>query len=268
MLAVFIADNKTRRVGESTAGLFLLSTDITRCHLLTLVSTKHTLRVQTPRPRLTARRGFVFPVPCGTLHGTMPGTAKLFIDGQNFLEKLKDVFQYERKKLPLWSHYDFRALFENALQNVPVREKVIYFAKISEHPETIEKSRQLITERRALKSQLERQEFRFVYAGYVRGNYTKNDRGKLVLTFKEKGVDVAIAVHVVSEACGGTLTTAVLCSSDSDLQPAVRELRRRNIEVIYLGFELQPNKGLTYTTTRTILIRNAEVLAAAQRTTG
>lgn len=197
----------------------------------------------------------------------MPGMAKLFIDGQNFLEKIKAVFQYERKKLPPWSNYDFRSLFESALQHVPVGEKVIYFAKISEHPKTVEKSQQLITERRVLKSQLERQGFRFVYAGNVRGNYTKNDRSKLVLTFKEKGVDVAIAVHLVSEACDGILTTAVLCSSDSDLQPAVRELRRRSIEVIYLGFELQPNKGLTYTTTRTILVRNAEVLAAAQRTT-
>lgn len=193
----------------------------------------------------------------------MPGAAKLFIDGQNFLEKLKAVFQYERKKPPPWSQYDFRALFDRALPQVPLGEKVIYFAKISEHPETLEKSRHLILERRVLKNQLERQGFRFVYAGHVRGNFTKNDQGKRVLTFKEKGVDVAIAVQLVSEACNGILTTAVLCSSDSDLQPAVRELRRRNVEVIYLGFELQPNKGLTYTTTRTILIRNAEVLQSA-----
>gem|GEM_PF-6371518 len=28
----------------------------------------------------------------------------------------------------------------------------------------------------------------------------------------------------------------------------------------YLGFEFNPNKGLSYTTNRTILIRNSEVL--------
>lgn len=95
----------------------------------------------------------------------------------------------------------------------------------------------------------------------------QNDQGKRVLTFKEKGVDVAIAVHLVSEACDGKLSTAVLCSSDSDLQPAVHEIRRRNVECVYLGFELQPNRGLSYTTNRTILIRNAEVLASAPRST-
>lgn len=195
----------------------------------------------------------------------MPKKVKLFIDGQNFLEKLKSVFKYERKKVPAWAKYDFRGLFETVLQNVPVDEKVIYFAKISIHKETVEKSQQLVQERRVLKGRFEQQGFGYVLAGHVRGNYVKNDRRKQVLTFKEKGVDVAIAVHLVSEACDGVLSTAVLCSSDSDLQPAVKEIRRRNVECIYLGFELQPNKGLTYTTNRAILIRNAEVLANSSK---
>lgn len=198
----------------------------------------------------------------------MAGQVKLFVDGQNFMEKMKAVFAYEKKTVPAWFTYDFRRLFESALQSMPISEKIIYFAKISEHPETREKSRQLIQERRTLKNQLERQGFRFLHAGHVRGNYAKNDHGKAVLTFKEKGVDVAIAVDLVSEACDGKLSAAVLCSSDSDLQPAVRELRRRNIECIYLGFELQPNKGLSYTSNRTILIRNAEVLASASMKSG
>lgn len=193
----------------------------------------------------------------------MPEAAKLFIDGQNFLEKVKAVFHHERKPVPPWPAFDFRALFTSALQGIDVRDKVIYFAKLSVHPETPEKSRKLIEERRLLKNHLERQGFRYLHAGHVRGNVVQNDQGKRVLAFKEKGVDVAIAVHLVSEACDRTLTMAILCSSDSDLQPAVRELRRRAVECIYLGFELQPNKGLTYTTSRTILIRNAEVLAAA-----
>jgi len=60
-------------------------------------------------------------------------------------------------------------------------------------------------------------------------------------------------------ACGNELKTAIIGSSDSDLQPAVRELGNLGIERIYLGFENSPNKGLTYTTNRTILIRNSEI---------
>ncbi|MBI4090902.1 MAG: NYN domain-containing protein, partial [Candidatus Komeilibacteria bacterium] len=81
-----------------------------------------------------------------------------------------------------------------------------------------------------------------------------------IKTFKEKGVDVAMAVDMVTLACDKKIKTAVIGSSDSDLQPAIRELRKRDIECIYLGFEISPNKGMTYTTHRTILIRNAEVL--------
>lgn len=82
------------------------------------------------------------------------------------------------------------------------------------------------------------------------------------MVFREKGVDVRIAVDLVALACDGNLETAVLCSSDSDLQPAIKEIKNRKTEVVYLGFENNPNKGLSYTTNRTILLRNSEVLSS------
>lgn len=91
-----------------------------------------------------------------------------------------------------------------------------------------------------------------------------DSQGRQIKTFKEKGVDVAMAVDMVTLACDGKIKTAVIGSSDSDLQPAIRELRKREIQCIYLGFEMNPNKGMTYTTNRTILIRNAEVMQCIQ----
>ncbi len=85
---------------------------------------------------------------------------------------------------------------------------------------------------------------------------------KQKLYFREKGVDVQIAIDIVTNACDKIIKTAILCSSGSDLQPAVKEARSRKVEVIYLGFETNPNKGLSYTTNRTILIRNSEILDA------
>lgn len=72
---------------------------------------------------------------------------------------------------------------------------------------------------------------------------------------------------IKSKAADKIVQTAILCSSDSDLQPAIKELRKRNTEVIYLGFEINPNKGLTYTTNRTILFRNSEILEACHLST-
>jgi uncharacterized LabA/DUF88 family protein len=99
-----------------------------------------------------------------------------------------------------------------------------------------------------------------VLAGRVRGQLEDGTGGKKVLVFKEKGVDVRIAVDMVSGSCDKTIKEIVLGSSDSDLQPAIKEVKDRGNNVIYLGFETQPNKGISYNVHRTILIRNAEVL--------
>ncbi len=56
------------------------------------------------------------------------------------------------------------------------------------------------------------------------------------------------------------MDTAIICSSDSDLQPAIAELKKRKIKVVYIGFQMNPNKGLTFTTDETILFRNNEIL--------
>lgn len=116
-----------------------------------------------------------------------------------------------------------------------------------------------IEEQRLLKTHLEKQGFDVIMAGSVRGQMTDDPKGKKVLVFREKGVDVRIAVDMVTLACDGKAGTIILASSDSDLQPAIKEVRDRKVECIYLCFEAQPNKGISYTTNRTILMRNSEV---------
>jgi uncharacterized LabA/DUF88 family protein len=98
-----------------------------------------------------------------------------------------------------------------------------------------------------------------ILRGRVRGQI-ENIGGKEILIFKEKGVDVKIAVDMVSLSCDKKVKEIILCSSDSDLQPAIEEVSKRNVHCIYVGFEVNPNKGLSYTTKRTILIRNTEVM--------
>ena len=152
-------------------------------------------------------------------------------------------------------------MFSEVLEGVSVNTFIFYFAKLKEHPETKKKSRELIEKRRLLKTHLTKnqQGFEFIAVGRVRAQY--EGRGiKKTLVFKEKGVDVKIAVDMVVDACDKKADSIIVASSDSDLQPAIKEIRRRRVEVIYLGFENDPNKGLTYTTNRTILIRNGEVL--------
>ena len=183
----------------------------------------------------------------------------LFIDGENFLHKIVEVLKQEgipKNKASL-AFINLNKLFKEPLKGFDIHRKIFYAAGLRVHPDTKKKSEELIKLQRKLRNNLVNQGYEFIIAGNVRAQRVDNK-----IIFREKGVDVKIAVDLVSLACDKKLTTAILCSSDSDLQPAVKEIRGREVEVIYLGFEISPNKGLTYTTDRTILLRNSEVITA------
>ena len=188
----------------------------------------------------------------------------LFIDGENFTYKIEEIIKgkdIKNKKVDIAS-LDFNKLFELPLKDFKISRKIFYSAKLHFYPETKDKSIELINNQRKLKNNLIKQGFEFIMAGNVRGQKLTVDH-KAKIIFREKGVDVRIAVDLVTLACDKNLKTAILCSSDSDLQPAVKEARKRDVEVVYLGFEVNPNKGLTYTTNRTILFRDSEIVAAS-----
>ena len=189
----------------------------------------------------------------------------LFIDGENFLHKVEDVLKKEdvRIKKGDLSKINLNFLLEKTLEKYKASRKIFYVAKLHFHPKTKEKSIKLILFQRYLKANLEKQGFEFLIAGNVRAQEIKIDH-KTKLIFREKGVDVKIAVDLVALSADGAIKTAILCSSDSDLQPAVQEARRRGVEVVYLGFEFQPNKGLMYTTNNTVLFRNSEIIKACE----
>lgn len=182
---------------------------------------------------------------------------KVFIDGENFIFKLEDVlFQHgQAKAKPDLPKIQLKKLIEKVFHPQKIDKIVFYAARLHFHKETSEKSQYLINRQRALKASLENQGIDFIISGNVRA---QEINGKVV--FREKGVDVKIAVDLISEACDGILGTAIICSSDSDLQPAVAELKARKIKTIYLGFESNPNKGLAATTDKTVLFRTNEIL--------
>lgn len=183
----------------------------------------------------------------------------LFIDGENFLHKVEEVLKQEglNKNKGDLALINLNKLFEEALQGFDVSQKIFYAARLHLHPDTKKKSEELIKLQRKLRNNLVNQGYEFVIAGNVRAQRVGDK-----IVFREKGVDVKIGVDMTSLACDKKVETAILCSSDSDLQPAITELKDRDVEVIYLGFENNPNKGLTYTTNRTILLRNPEVIEA------
>lgn len=204
----------------------------------------------------------------------------LFVDGENFKKKVEGVLTGEgaikEKDEIEWTRFNFKGLFDQILQGINVDRKIFYCARINKHPATPEKSEILIQKLRTLKDYLQsqNQNFEVIIAGNVRGYPTEkwgqkektfSFGKKEFIVFKEKGVDVRIAVDMVSMACDNLLQTIILASSDSDLQPAIKEIAKRKKNCIYVGFENSPNKGMTYTTSRTILIRNSEIIDNYQK---
>lgn len=183
----------------------------------------------------------------------------VLIDGENLKGKIKDILKLKNKEITDWSKYDFDKLFKNIFKNKDLSDKIFYFARIKEHKESLEKSKELIKQQRLLKTKLEKDGFKVIMSGVVRGNYKEDEKGKRVLVFKEKGVDVKIAVDIVSLSCDKKVDEIILVSSDSDMQPAIKEGKNRNMKFIYVGFESGQNRGLIYTADKTILLRDEEV---------
>jgi len=189
----------------------------------------------------------------------------LFIDGENFLHKIEEILKNEKTDAHnlLGIRVDIGKLIASALPALDINQVKFYAAKLHFYEQTAKKSKKLIAAQRKLRNLLVNQGVEFILAGNVRAQKVGTKSGARFI-FREKGVDVRLAVDMVALACDKKLKTAVLCSSDSDLQPAVSELKRRGVEVVYLGFEAKPNKGLAFTCDRAILFRDSEVINALQ----
>jgi uncharacterized LabA/DUF88 family protein len=178
----------------------------------------------------------------------------LYIDGQNFLARIRSILRRRGVIDVDITRYDFWGLLNHVFKNEKVDLATIYFAKLRAEERTKEKSEELIEREAALKLHLEQQGIRYVTGGMVRTRVHGQE-----VSFEEKGVDVKIAVDMLLDAIDQQVDTVILGSSDSDLQPVVVAIRARKTKVIYLGFQARSNRGLMATTDRYILIDNTDV---------
>lgn len=178
----------------------------------------------------------------------------LYIDGQNFLARIRSILRRSGVQDADITKYDFWGLLNHVFKSEKVDLATIYFAKLHAEERTKEKSEELIVREAALKERLEQQGIRYVTGGAVRTRVRGED-----VSFEEKGVDVKIAVDMLVDVIDSGVTTVILGSSDSDLQPAVAALKARKATVVYLGFHARRNRGLAATTDRTVLINNKDV---------
>jgi uncharacterized LabA/DUF88 family protein len=178
----------------------------------------------------------------------------LLIDWENFKFKIKQVLISNNKEVNYLS-INYTKLFKQIFGDVVFEEIIVYMAKIKKHKDFEDKSMELIESQRILKTYLEKHNFIVLMCGVVRAHENNN-----VVSFKEKGVDVQIAVDIVKKSFSDKFSDIFIASSDSDINPAIKESNNLNVKTTYVGFQKQPNKGIMYTAKESILIRDSEIL--------
>ena len=153
----------------------------------------------------------------------------VFMDGSNFYCKLKDL------KITNTSKFDYFG-FVKSLTKTDDLIYVGYYVGQIRKEEDNEKSQYLYSNQQKLFTHLKSS---IPNLQIIRG-HIQNFNG----TYKEKGVDVRLALDIYKLANENIYDKAILISSDSDLIPAIRMVQEKEKEVEYVGFSHKPSIAL------------------------
>jgi uncharacterized LabA/DUF88 family protein len=183
----------------------------------------------------------------------------ILIDGENLIHGLCGLLSNKNTKYDRFDliNYDFRGLVKEILPK-PKAYKIYWFGtklKLYRQSEyLIQKTRLAIDFQSHFINKLQDQGINFIKAGYLRARETepcatcKKTHWKLT----EKGVDVSIAVEMVSNA--NKNTEIVIISADTDLLPAFKASSKLGATLISVTYSNIKSTALSKESYRTIYI--------------
>jgi uncharacterized LabA/DUF88 family protein len=183
----------------------------------------------------------------------------ILIDGENLARAIRNLKGTLEEPAPreILETFNFKKLVDEVLGDKQ-KAQILYFgAKLRKYDfdeEILEQSSQAIRIQSKLVNSLQKQGISFIKTGYLRARETKpcKNCGHVRWQLLEKGVDVGLAVRMVTEA--NPKTEIVLFSADTDLLPAVKTAIRQGAKVIFVGYEYQPVLALAKAASSTRLI--------------
>lgn len=150
----------------------------------------------------------------------------VFLDGNNFYHRLRDSELNFRNLL----QFDYRKFAEWLAQGRKIVRLTYYIGLVRRDP-AHSKSDRLVSDQQRLFAYLEKQGWQI-----ERGYMMKVDK-----TYKEKGVDVRIALDLLYFGFKNQYDTAILVSSDTDLTPAIERVKELGKGVEHVGFSHRPS---------------------------
>jgi uncharacterized LabA/DUF88 family protein len=181
-----------------------------------------------------------------------PKTAKkkrvaVFIDGSNLYFKLRTLIPNKMDFI----HYRYRELVLSLLGSDERLNYIGYYVGVvrdTKRTKNHEKTLELVKNQQKLFEQLRHQQIQT-----VKGYLLERDG-----TYFEKGVDVRLAVDIVTMAQAKKYDIGIIISSDTDLIPAIQAAQSSKRQIIHIGFEHQPSLALIRYADRSRLITRAE----------
>lgn len=174
----------------------------------------------------------------------------VLIDGENLTYGLRILLGTDEEKVVRseLDSYNFRGLVEELLSDELPREILWFGARLRRYnatPELLEKSQAAIQHQSHFVNYIQSQKITFIKVGYLRLRETDacSNCQHQEWKFIEKGVDVGLAVRMLSEA--NEDTEIVIISADTDLLPAIRESKKQGAKVMYVGYEFRPISALS-----------------------
>ena len=168
----------------------------------------------------------------------------ILLDGSNFYHRLKEI------GLERFLKFDYRKLAQY-LAHGRVIQECVYYVGLVRKEKGNKKSEELVRYQQKLFAHLQSPQQNWVVkTGYM----MKHDKD-----YKEKGVDVKIAVDILIKAYRNEYDTAIVVSSDTDLLPAITSVRELGKKVEYIGFSHNPSFGIQKEATESRLLTKFEI---------
>lgn len=166
----------------------------------------------------------------------------VLIDGENLVYGLRTLLGSDTEKAPrsAINSLNIRGLLEELLEDNPPSAILWFGARLRVYDDNEEiklKSQSAVRIQSGFVNYLQAQKIQFIKVGYLRARESDPCEHCQGQTWRlaEKGVDVGLAVRMLSEADENT--ELVVITSDTDLVPAFKSAKKMNAKIMYIGYE-------------------------------
>lgn len=166
----------------------------------------------------------------------------VLIDGSNFYFKLKDLHLHDQTK------FDFSSFAKMLVGTDQIIQTCYYVGAV--RTDGTKRIQTMFNKQRKLLAHLKR-----LGIYYSLGYLLKSDGN-----FKEKGVDVRMAVDILVATYENLVDHIILICSDTDLLPAAAKAMEKGKVVEYIGFAHQPSNAMKLQCSQFRLLKKDELL--------